>query len=183
MKIINYDVTLTRLTEDKIEMVRNWRNDPKIAYYMDFREYITPEMQLNWFNKINNNKNYYFIIEYAGKEIGLSNVKDIDYEKKEGEVGIFIYDDEFLNSDVPFRATLCLGEFIFEELKLEREICHVMRDNKRAVLFNKFLGFQLLDNQEDVQNQLYFLTIDKHYKIKEKLIKILNIESTPKIAL
>ena len=47
-----YDIILERLTLDKIELVRNWRNDPKISQYMDFKEYISPEMQLNWFIKL-----------------------------------------------------------------------------------------------------------------------------------
>ena len=37
-----YGITLKRLTVDKIELVRNWRNDPKISQYMEFRDYITP---------------------------------------------------------------------------------------------------------------------------------------------
>ncbi|MCG6538004.1 MAG: GNAT family N-acetyltransferase, partial [Syntrophales bacterium LBB04] len=98
-------------------MVRNWRNDPKITQYMEYKEYITPEMQKAWFNRINNDNNYYFIIEYEGKEIGLINTKDIDHEKQEGEGGIYIYDDSCLKTDVPVRASQCHGEFFFETLK------------------------------------------------------------------
>ncbi len=38
----NYGVRLKRLTHDKIELLRQWRNDPKIQQYMFYREYITP---------------------------------------------------------------------------------------------------------------------------------------------
>jgi UDP-4-amino-4,6-dideoxy-N-acetyl-beta-L-altrosamine N-acetyltransferase len=172
MKLTKYGIMLTRLTEDKIEMVRNWRNDPKITQIMEYKEYITPEMQKAWFNKINNDLNYYFIIEFEGKEIGLSNIKDIDYEKKEGEGGIFIYNEEYLKSDVPLRASLCNGEFFFETLKLQRIRAHVLRDNKQAIQYNKFLGFQIADNQDGVYKQLYYLTSEGHYKIKERLIKL-----------
>ena len=34
MKVIKYGVCLNRLTETDIELVRNWRNDPKISQYM-----------------------------------------------------------------------------------------------------------------------------------------------------
>ena len=82
MKISNYDVSLELLTENKIEMVRQWRNDPKIQQYMEYRETITPEMQKKWFDKLNNGKdNFYFIIQYKGEDIGLINVKDIAYKK------------------------------------------------------------------------------------------------------
>ena len=116
MQLKKYDVVLTRLTHDKIEMVRNWRNHPKIAKFMEYKEYITPEMQETWFNKINNEHNYYFIIEFEGKEIGLINMRNIDYEKGQGEGGIFIFDDEYLNSDVSFRASLCQADFCFVTL-------------------------------------------------------------------
>ena len=55
MKFIKkYGVTLEKLTHQKIEIVRQWRNDPKIDKYMEFHEEITPQMQENWFNRINN---------------------------------------------------------------------------------------------------------------------------------
>lgn len=175
MKITKYEVTLKRLTEDKIEMVRNWRNDPKIARFMEYRDHITPEMQTQWFKKINNDNNYYFIIEFEGKEIGLINIKDIDFSKKEGEGGIFIYNDDYLNSTVGFQANLCLHDFAFEELGLERIIAHIMKDNKRAVQYNKIQGLKLQPGQEDVMNQLYILEKTDYYAAQNKLIKLLNI--------
>ena len=88
MKLEKYGIILKRLTYDKIELVRNWRNDPKISQYMEFRDYITLEMQEKWFQKINNDNNFFFIIEYEGKEIGIANIKDIEYKEKTGEAGI-----------------------------------------------------------------------------------------------
>lgn len=175
MKITKYGVTLKRLTEDKIELVRNWRNDPKIARFMEYRDHITPEMQTQWFKKINNDNNYYFIIEFEEKEIGLINIRDIDYKKKEGEGGIFIYNDDYLNSTVGFQASLCLYDFAFDELGLDRIIAHIMKDNKRAVQYNKIQGLKLQPGQEDVMNQLYILKKTDYYAVRNKLIKLLNI--------
>ena len=172
MKIANYGVTLSRLTEDKIELVRNWRNDPKIAQFMEFNEYITPEMQLKWFNKINNDKNYYFIIEYNGLEIGLINIRDLDFDKMEGEAGIFIYNDEYLNSDISFRSNLLLCEFCFETLHLHRIIAHILKDNKRAIQYNLFFGYKIAANQTDVLNQLYYLKEVDFITKKDKLIRL-----------
>ena len=172
MKITKYGITLVRLTEDKIELVRNWRNDPKIAQYMEFKEFITPEMQLNWFHIINDNNNYFFIIEFEGNEIGLVNVKNIDYDESIGEGGIFIYDDGYLNSDLSFRTSLCLNDFCFETLQLKRLQAHILRDNKRAIQFNKFIGYKLSDNQENIQNQLYYLTKEDFINKRERIIRL-----------
>lgn len=174
MKISEYGVTLTRLKEDKIEQVRNWRNDPKIVQYMEYRDHITSEMQSNWFRKIDNDNNYYFIIEYQGEEIGLINIRDIDYFKGEGEGGIFIYDDSLLNSTISFQATLCLYDFCFEKLRLHRITAHILSDNKRAIQYNKMLGFKKYGEQNDVLNQLYILESEDYYSSRQKIWKILN---------
>lgn len=158
MEISNYGVTLRRLTEDKIEMIRNWRNDPKIAQYMEYKEYISPEMQKKWFDKINNDNNYYFLIVVDNKEIGLINIRDIDYEKREGEGGIYIYDDEYLNSDISFRSVLLLFDFGFEKLGLEQITAHVLKSNKRAIKYNIAIGYQIVNYNDLNENQLYVLT-------------------------
>lgn len=169
MEISNYGITLRRLTRDKIEMVRNWRNDPKIQRFMEFRDYITPEMQQKWFDRINNDNNYYFIIVFRGKEIGLTNTKDIDYKKGTGEAGLFIYEDEYLNSDISFRSALCMGELFYYDLKLKISLAHICRDNKRAIQYNKFLGYKITDNQENIYNQLYFQTQEAFEKSAAKI--------------
>lgn len=160
MELTNYGIILRRLTEDKIEMVRQWRNDPKIQQYMEYREYITQEMQSAWFRRINNDNNYYFLIIWECKEIGLINIRDIDYTNSTAEPGIFIYDDMYLDSDVAMRAMLCLNDFAWQQLKMKKLIVHVLRDNKRAIKFNKFLGYQIQNGQNNVVNQLYSLSLE-----------------------
>ena len=118
--LTNYGVTLRRLTHDQIEMLRQWRNDPKIQKYMFFRQEITPQMQEQWFASLDPHTNFYFIIEYEGEAIGLINVKNVDYEKRNGESGVFIYEDKYLNTDIAYRAHLLMFDYIYEELKLER---------------------------------------------------------------
>lgn len=172
MEISNYGVTLRRLTKDKIEMVRNWRNDPKIVQYMEYKEYITPEMQEKWFEKINNEENYYFIIVVNEKEIGLINIRDINYNKLEGEAGIFIYHDEFYNSTISFQASFVLYDFCFETLKMKRVLAHILKDNKRAIKFNKMIGYKIAIEQDDVYNQLYYLNKKDYNSAKYDFIKL-----------
>lgn len=175
MEISGYGVTLRRLTEDKIEMVRNWRNDPKIQQYMEFRDYITSEMQEKWFQRINNQFNYYFIIEVDGKEVGLINLRDIDYENRICEPGVFIWDDDYLNTDIPIRASLCNSDFGFYELGMEMFRGHVLKDNKRAIRFNSFLGYEKSSGQDDLELQEWVLKKKEYEKhtaqIKAFLVK------------
>ena len=171
-----YGVTLRRLTRDKIEMVRQWRNDPKIQQHMFYREYITLEMQERWFAKLDKKSNFYFIIEYEGKEIGLINVKDVDFEKKTGESGVFIYDDSYLNTDVAYRAHLVMFDYMYEVLKLEYTYSHMLSDNSRALRFAQYLGGEIVktddsstyceiyaDKYLNNKNRLHFLKRWNHY--------------------
>lgn len=40
LQLNGYGITMRRLTKDKIELLRQWRNDPKIRQYMIYQEYI-----------------------------------------------------------------------------------------------------------------------------------------------
>lgn len=166
--IRKYGLELTRLRHDKIELVRTWRNDRSISQYM---EYISPEAQELWFSRIDNDENYYFIITLQNEDIGLINIKDVDHSSKCGESGIFIWDERYLNSDVSFRATFALFDFAFDDLKLNRIISHVLSDNKRAIQFNKLMGFKILAGQDNVYNQEYNLDISDYIKVRNKYLK------------
>lgn len=168
-----YGVTLKRLTKDKIELVRKWRNDPKISRYMEYREIISPEEQLNWYNRINNSFNFYYLIVVENDEIGLINIKDVNYDEGIGEPGIFIWDDRFLNSDISFRSAFVLTDFAFDILRLKKMVAHVLSDNKRAIQYNKMYGYQLSDNQDGKFNQEYTLEKERYYNCRDKIIKYL----------
>lgn len=167
----NYDVRLIRLTEEKIEMVRNWRNDPKISQYMLYQDYITPEMQRKWFEEVNNDRNFYYIIEYKGKEVGLINVKDIDYEQKVGEGGIFIYDEHLQNTDLAYRCHILLFDYIFSEVALNGIISEIQPTNQRAIRFATFLGCEITKENPEC---LFFLLTKENYlknKNRERFLK------------
>lgn len=167
--IEKYGVILHRLTKDKIEMVRHWRNDPKIQQYMFYREHITSEMQQRWFDSINNDNNYYYIIEIDGKEIGLTNIKDIDWGKKEGETGIFIYNDNYRNGFTSYCAKMAVQDFAFYELELTQTISHVLGTNKRCLKFLQSFGVEVtgVDNATGCQ----FLTLTKEAYLNSKAVK------------
>lgn len=167
----NYDVKLVRLTEEKIEMVRNWRNDPKISQYMLYQDYITPEMQKKWFETINNNRNFYYIIVYKGKEVGLINVKDVDYEKAVGEGGIFIFDEKLQNTDLAYRAHILLFDYIFDKVGINGIISEIQSTNQRAIRFATFLGCEIT---KETPECLFFLLTKENYlknKNRERFLK------------
>jgi len=71
MKWMKYGITLSRIKEEDIELVRYWRNKPDIKNTMIYRKYISKQQQKKWFASINNNNNYYYLIIYNNEKIGL----------------------------------------------------------------------------------------------------------------
>ena len=47
----------------------------------------------------------------------------------------------------------------------------ILKDNARAIQYNKMLGYELLTNQEATDNQLYVLTKERFKKVGLKLNK------------
>lgn len=167
-----YGVKLIRLQEKDIELVRYWRNQNDITNYMEYRNYITPMDQIKWFNSINNKLNYYFVIQYEGKKVGLINSKNYDSKLGFSEGGIFIWDKHYLNSYVAIYSTLCFLNFIFHHLKISKKsMARILRNNPRAIQYNKQIGYKLLPNQEDIENQLYELSEEDYIISGGKLNK------------
>ncbi len=156
--LTDFGVRLNLLTADKIELVRSWRNSQKIQQYMEFRNYITPEMQQRWYMSISTSgKDLYYIISYKSEDVGLINLKDIDKNLLSAEAGVFIYEDKYLNADISYRAHILLFDYFFIEMKYEVIISHILKDNIRAQRFASFLGSIMLPEQETVNNQRWEL--------------------------
>ncbi|MBN2680967.1 MAG: GNAT family N-acetyltransferase [Bacteroidales bacterium] len=171
MKIRKYGITIIRLKEEHLEIVRKWRNDEEICRYMEFRDYITPEMQKDWFKSVNNIYNSYYVIEYERKLIGLINEKNIDFEKKTAEAGLLIGEKEYLNSPAPLLASLCLLEVGFNIAGGEKCFIKVHKDNKNAIEYNKSMGFVLHSENKTTGFNKYVLDRQNYKQKAEKVIK------------
>src|SRR5687768_9562707 len=101
-----YGIRLSRVQKKDIEMIRKWRNQKCVSDFMEYKKHISRWAQWLWFRKINNKLNYYFIIEFEGKKIGVINAKNYNPELGFAEGGIFIGDQEYLGSFVSVYSTL-----------------------------------------------------------------------------
>lgn len=159
-----YGIQLKRLELQDIELVRYWRNSVHIRRFMEFRDEITPEMQLSWFNSIHPIRDYFFLISVKGKYIGLINGSDTDWEKGiTGNGGIFVWEEDFWSTSIPFAAALLLTEFSFN-FGIRKSFVKILSDNNRSIQFNSALGYRLLPDQENVTNQKYVLEHDVFFE-------------------
>lgn len=168
MILKGYGINLIRLTEEYIELVRLQRNADHVRNAMDFRQEITKEMQLKWFQSIDNIHNNYMLIERDQKMIGLINGAGIDWDKKTtGSGGIFIWDKTYWATSVPSAAALLLTDTsVF--FGLEKTFAKVMNDNQKAKTFNRRLGYTLLEEHERFCTYELLMS---NYEIKRKKLR------------
>lgn len=176
MKLIKYGVTLSRIREEDIELVRSWRNSPQIQKNMLYREYITPEMQLNWFKSIDNYDNFYYIIEYNNDKIGLINNKNTDRSIGTSDSGLFLYDENYFNSHVPIAASFILIEVGFYLLRGVEIKIQVLRNNKKSIDYNQKIGFEVFKDDPENDYIEFILTLEsferKTPKLKQALVQL-----------
>ena len=141
MRITRYGITLERLQPAHAEMVRNWRNDPKIQQFMFYKGEITATMQKEWFASIDNEQNFFFVIIYKQAPVGLINISSIDWENKTAYTGLFIYEENFWGSDVPVMASLAMLDVFFILFDIQSAYAKVKGNNMVAHNYNSSLGF------------------------------------------
>jgi UDP-4-amino-4,6-dideoxy-N-acetyl-beta-L-altrosamine N-acetyltransferase len=162
MIVEQYGVRYERVVQEDLELIRYWRNQPFLRNTMQFRDYITPAMQQQWFNRINNPYNYYMIISYRGKKVGLINCKDTAPDTRIAEGGIFIWERSYWGTPIPVFAALTMLEAVFEVFQTgEASVVTVLKENKRALEFNKLLGYEITGENENGDCYRLFLTKEK----------------------
>lgn len=142
MLIRKYGVTLNRVTEKDIELIRRKRNSSFVKRHMLFRETITKDMQKKWFKSVNNACNVYFLILHGKKKIGLTNSANINWKKRSAEGGIFLWDADYVGTPIPLIASLISFELFFHVFKLKYCFIKVLKNNDTAIKFNEMFGFK-----------------------------------------
>ena len=168
-----FGLTFKRLSIDTLEMLRQWRNSDDVRPYMIYQKIISPEDHLKWYESLDKKTNFYYFAYYNNEPFGVYSIKDIDFEKKTGEPGVFLKNKSLWEGEFTLRGSFSLLLFVFEELNLETEIIHVLKTNKKALSYNKQLGFKI---NAGFRNKDFFELILKEEEFFEnkEVSKILN---------
>ena len=155
-----------------LEMVRTWRNQDSVRLNMEFQDFISPEQQVLWFAKTQQDPSkQYFVFYSHSKPIGLVHLSDIDKEKATAHVGLFVGDEGFHGTGAALQASLFILERAFLQLRLQQLFAKVKRDNSAATQYNAFLGFEFLREVSD-QFDEYQLKYKSFQLRKEKIQRI-----------
>src|SRR5699024_6200591 len=124
---------------------------------------ITPAQQEKWFASISNINNFYCVIQHEGKKIGLAHSKNIDWDKKEDEGGMFIWDEDYWKTGIAAKSSIIMMQFCFDIARLKRTFAHVHQDNLAAREFNVSLGYTAIgtSNKMVLTHEIYKERIHK----------------------
>lgn len=166
LTLTGYQVILRTLTEGDLEMVRNWRNDPRISQFMLSQELISPEQQRAWFKKVSRDpKQQHFIILYKDQPIGAANIRVLQginlHNATVIEPGLYIFEDKYRANLLTFAPTLLLNDYCFNQLGVEKLRAVVKSDNEAALNYNAKLGYQVVRNGSLVEIELDQLSYEQ----------------------
>lgn len=173
MIIKKYGVTLYRVTEKDIELIRKKRNSSLVKKHMLYRETITQEMQKKWFKRVNNENNVYFLIMHGKKKIGLTNSANINWNTKSAEGGVFLWDTDYVGTPIPLISSLISFELFFKIFKLKYCYIKVLKTNETAIKFNEMFGFKLISENPGKAYYDYKLYSGDYEKNIQKTLKLI----------
>jgi len=176
--IKKYGLIHRRVKQTDIEMIRHHRNAEHIRKQMFYQKKITQDMQQQWFQNINSIYHYYFIIEENKMPVGLVNLKDVDYSKRIGEGGLFLWDESCLKTTLPVCSAICMLDFSFQILQLKTILTQVREDNLNAIHFNERLGYESYNIDHKNNKINYFVSKDAYYQkagsIRQMVMRMTN---------
>lgn len=168
-----YGITLSRLHADELEMVRQWRNDPKIASLMLDQTYITTEMQQAWFARLQTSTTAcYYVASFRQQPIGVASLTAIDLQAGTAEPGMYIYPDEYRSNLVPFCVAFALNDLAFEGFGLTRLYGKIFATNTASVRFHEACGYHRYAEQADGLGR-YLLELPAYLLARDKISRFI----------
>jgi len=176
MKIEINGLVIERLKERDIELVRQWRNSDSTRKNMLYQKVITKEEQAKWFHSINNFNNFYFILNYKGRKVGLFNIKDINWDERTGEAGIFMNERDLSTLLLPVVGTVTINELLKNVFGIKKIYAKVRKENKAMHRINALLGYKKAKEFDttDKEYDLYIITPDDSYSNSKKWLKLIS---------
>lgn len=142
---MNNPVYLRPLELADAKISYQWRNDPEIWVYTEFKPAqpgITLEKETEWLRlklEKSNDKRFAICLKETDQYIG--NVQLIDLEDGQGEFHLFIGERQFWGKGIGKAATQLILEAAFSELSLESVFLFAHEDNAAGLSIYNKLGF------------------------------------------
>lgn len=133
------------ITIEDTDLIIAWRNDEKVRRHFIVQKDLTREEHLCWMKtKVESGEVVQFIIEdCTNLPIGSVYLRDVDYENRKAEYGIFIGVDAARGKGYGTQAAGLMLHHAFEIMHLHRVYLRVYAENARAIASYQKAGFSI----------------------------------------
>lgn len=135
-----------KIVEADTDMVLRWRNSDYVRNHFIHRDMISREEHLRWLHsKVETGKVIQFIMVERTTDIPVGSVylRDVEYEEKTAEYGIFIGEADSRGKGYGTEAAQVIIKYAFGQLRMKSLALRVLEDNKRAIQSYEKAGFQV----------------------------------------
>jgi UDP-4-amino-4,6-dideoxy-N-acetyl-beta-L-altrosamine N-acetyltransferase len=134
--------SLRDVRPDDVDMIREWRNLPKVADYMYTDHVIGPEEHAAWFARVLKDPTYkYWIIVCDGEDVGVANLNAIDQINRRCYWAFYVVSPNVRGKGVGSYVEYYVLNYVFDELKFEKLCCEVLSFNEGVVEMHRRFGF------------------------------------------
>ncbi len=142
------NVYLRPLSEQDIESLRSWRNNPDNTLFLRKIPYITKQMQEEWYLRYLNNTDEICLaieeVDELDRMVGSLTLHDFSDESC--MLGhLLIGDKEAHGKKVGVNAVLAASQIAFNEMKLREMSLHVFSQNDAACKVYQQAGFKIVE--------------------------------------
>lgn len=164
-------IYLRPMTLADTDKIIAWRNADFVRTYFIYQKLFTKEIHENWFfTKVCTGQVVQFIIcTEDGQEIGSVYLRDIDYEKKCAEYGVFIGEQSALRQGYGSACAKVMLDYAFRIMGLNRVYLRFLEDNLVARRCYEKVGFRIVPGEEEVvhleqgDKKALFMEVTKEY--------------------
>ncbi|MEE0083514.1 MAG: GNAT family protein [Paludibacteraceae bacterium] len=156
-------MVIRRLEYADLEKRVKWLNDERVNSTLNIALPVSLESTRAWFERnIDNDKRIDFSFEDDGVLVAMGGYTDIDKEKGEGELYIFV-DPEQKGKGIGFRSVRLMCDYAFYTMGLNKIILYANGDNAAARHLYEKIGFVLesvveggIENHGVAKDQYYY---------------------------
>lgn len=152
-----------------LEMLREWRNSPRIAQYMYSQEHISESQQLSWFKNLSSNASCrYFVCYVNGQPTGCLSFTDIT--DSGCSWGCYVGEPDFwIGTGMAIEAAAL--DFALNYLKLQKITAEVLSENKPPQRLHKMFGYDFKTEEPVLRSGSEFTVKIYEYTQESWLIK------------
>ena len=155
-ELVGEKIILRPVEDSDTPLIVRWRNNERVRRNFIFQEPFTEEMHRNWLHTrvVSGDVEQFMILEAVKrKPIGSVYLRDIDYNQKTAEYGIFIGEDTEIGKGYGTIAGRMMLHIAFEKLGLEQIYLRVYEDNISAIRSYEKIGFVPMNRTETVLSE------------------------------